>query len=290
MLELFKLLGNKRLFILLIGLILFVAVMGFTLGPRAGLSWPEKFIKDTVGFVQSVFYKPARAVAGFFEDISNLHSLQEENRELKIMMAHYSREMPKIIALQTQVESLQNDLKFTEAQKNSNKFDLAIVDVVSVNNDPANRTLVINRGSNDKIRKGLSVISDKGMVGIVSEVSNFTSTVKLLTSMDSRDITSPGMAATAVGKENTSFGIIEDFDQQTGTFLMTKINQNDPLAKGDQIVTSGAGGAFPKNLPIGTVVSRQAGNGLTATASIKPAASFENWKSLFVVITWEVPK
>lgn len=57
MLKLFKLLGNKRLFILLMGLILFIAVMGFTLGPRTSLSWPEKFVKDTVGFVQYVFYK-----------------------------------------------------------------------------------------------------------------------------------------------------------------------------------------------------------------------------------------
>lgn len=284
-------LGNKRLFILLIGLILFVAVMGFTLGPRTGLSWPEKFIKDTVGFVQSVFYKPARAVAGFFEDIGNLKSLQEENKELKIMMAHYTRDKPKINSLEKDNEKLKKDLDFTNYQKHYNQYDLAIVDVVSVNNDPANRTLVINRGSNDKVRKGLTVISDKGMVGIVSEVSNFTSTVKLLTSMDSRDINSAGIAVTAVGKEDTSFGIIEDFDQQTGTFTMTKIDhQKDTLAKDDKIVTSGAGGAFPKSMAIGTVVSRQAGNGLTDTATIKPAADFENWKSLFVVMTWEVPK
>ncbi|GIP22412.1 cell shape-determining protein MreC [Paenibacillus sp. J22TS3] len=288
--ELFKLLGNKRLFILLIGLILFVAVMGFTLGPRAGLTWPEKFIKDTVGFVQSVFYKPARAVAGFFEDIGNLRSLQEENKELKIMMAHYTREKPLLNSLQKQNDELKKNLNFTQYQLETNKTELAIVDVVSVNNDPANRTLVINRGSNDKVRKGLTVISDKGMVGVVSEVSNFTSTVKLLTSLDSRDINSAGIAVTAQGKEDTSFGIIEDYDQQSGTFIMTKIDhQKDKLAKGDTVVTSGAGGAFPKNMIIGTVVSRDPGTGLTDTARIKPAADFENWKSLFVVMTKEVP-
>ena len=81
MLQLFKPLGNKRLFIMLIGLVAFIAIMGFTLGPRASLSWPEKFVKDTVGFVQSVFYKPVAYIAGFFEDVRNMKAIYEENEE-----------------------------------------------------------------------------------------------------------------------------------------------------------------------------------------------------------------
>lgn len=95
MFELFKLLGNKRLFVLLVGLVTFIALMGFTLSPRTTLSWPEKFLKDSVGFVQYVFYKPASYVAGFFKDVANMRTVYDENEELRIAMGHYTRDRLK---------------------------------------------------------------------------------------------------------------------------------------------------------------------------------------------------
>ncbi|MBP2000401.1 rod shape-determining protein MreC [Paenibacillus shirakamiensis] len=287
--DLFKLLGNKRLFILLIGLILFISVMGFTLGSRVGLTWPEKFVKDTVGFIQYVFYKPARSVAGFFEDVSDLRSLELENEELKISLAHYAREKPKYNAMEKQNEQLKNDLKFTEDQKNLNNYDYRIAQVVSVNNDASNRTLVINLGSRNGIKENMSVTSTEGLVGIISRVSNFTSTVKLLTSMDSSDPKSKGISAKVEGKENETFGIVDNYDEKTGTLLMTRIPLDSPLKKDDIIVTGGDGGIYPKYQIIGKVLSRQKGDfGMTYTATIKPAANFVDWKELFVVFTPEV--
>ncbi|GGA36566.1 rod shape-determining protein MreC [Paenibacillus physcomitrellae] len=292
MLKLFKLLGNKRLFFLLMGLILFIAVMGFTLGPRAGLSWPEKFSKDTVGFVQYIVYKPVSYIAGFFEDISNLRSVQKENEELKIALAHYTRDKAKYNTIEQENERLRRDLKFTEQQELRNKnYEYRIAHVISVNNDPDNRTLVIDLGSRNGITKEMAVTSDKGLVGTVSQVSNFTATVKLMTTLDSKDPNSNAIAATVQGNENKSFGMIESYDQQKGMFLMTKIKSDDPLKKGDTIISSGLGGEFPRFMVIGTVESRQPGEfGLTDTAYIKPATEFSDWNELFVVVTPEVPQ
>ncbi|MBP1938320.1 rod shape-determining protein MreC [Paenibacillus sediminis] len=287
--ELFKLLGNKRLFILLMGLVLFIGLMGFTIGPRTTLSWPEKFTRDTIGFVQYVFYRPAGYIAGFFEDISTLRSLYEENEQLKTALAHYTRDKAKYNYIEQENERLKNDLHFTEEQRNKYNYEYRIAQVVSVNNDPNNRTLVIDLGARDGVKQNMSVTSAEGLVGIVSQVSNFTSTVKLLTSMDAKDPNSKAIAATALGKENDSFGMIESYDQASGTFIMTKIKETDPLQKGDTIVSSGIGGVFPRGMVIGTVVSRQVGDfGLTNTAQIKPAADFSDWKELFVVFTPEV--
>ena len=65
---------------------MFIALMGFTLGPRTTLTWPEKFLRDTVGFVQNIFYKPAGYVAGLFEDIVNMKDIHKENEQLKIAL------------------------------------------------------------------------------------------------------------------------------------------------------------------------------------------------------------
>lgn len=269
---------------MLIGLILFIAVMGFTLGPRTSLSWPEKFVKDTVGFVQYIFYKPASAIAGFFEDISNLRNLQQENEELKIALAHYTRDKALFNWIEQENARLKDELDFTKAQKEQYDYTWKIAHVISVNDDAVNRTIVLNIGGREGVREGMAVSSAEGLVGVVSHVSNFTSTVKLVTTMDARDPNSNGIAVTAQGKENEVFGVIETYDLANGTFQMSRIEDPDPLAVGDLIVSSGIGGVFPRGMIIGEVLDIQVGEyGLTYTATVKPAASFTDWKELFVV-------
>ncbi|MDO7906886.1 rod shape-determining protein MreC [Paenibacillus sp. JX-17] len=291
MLELFKLLGNKRLFILLIALVVFIALMGFTLGNRASLSWPEKFAKDTVGFVQNLFYRPASHIAGFFKDIGNLSEVYEENERLKIMEANYTRDQIKYSSLKEDNDRLQEDLNFTQMQKSKYNYDYRIAQVTSVNTDPNTKTLTIDIGSRDGVKTGMAVTSIQGLVGTISRVSNFTSTVRLLTTLDEKDSTSDAIAATVVGGENDSFGMIESYDRSSQMFRMTRIPVDDKIKKGDQIMSSGIGVDFPKYMLIGTVEKVTVSSmGLSKTALVKPAASFVDWKELFVVFTPEVPK
>lgn len=289
--QLFKLLGNKRLFIMLIGLVAFIAIMGFTLGPRASLSWPEKFVKDTVGFVQSVFYKPAAYIAGFFEDVRNMKAVYEENEELRRAVAQYSRESANYNTIKAKYERLRDNLRFTQNQKNRDKYDYRTAEVIAVNSDPNNRTLVVNLGERDGIRPNMSVTTVDGMVGIVSNVSNFTSTVKLLTTMDAQDPNPQPISVTAIGKEDKTFGIVETYDEKTNTLLMTRVAEDDPIAEGDKIISSGAGGVIPPGLIIGEVKSVQISQfGQSRTATITPAAKFEDWRYVIIVVTPEEPK
>lgn len=285
--KLFKLFSNKRLFILLITLVLFIVVMGISLGTRKSLSWPENFVRDTTGFVQNVFYKPAGYIAGFFEDIGNLKNLAEENERLKITVAQYTREKVQYNILAARVAEYEKLLRFTRSQSNKYNYEYHYAQVISLTTEPSNNTLVIDLGARDGVKPNMSVISEKGLVGIISQVSNFTSTVKLLTMMDSSDPNSqPPIAATAFGKINQTFGMVERYDQQTQRLIMTRIDEKDPMAVNDMIISSGIGGLYPQGLIIGTVESVGVGEfGLTKTAVIKPAAGFEDWKSLLVVFT-----
>ncbi|BCG60505.1 rod shape-determining protein MreC [Paenibacillus sp. URB8-2] len=292
MLKLFKLFGNKRLFILLITLVLFIVVMGFSLGTRKSLSWPENFVRDTTGFVQNLFYKPAGFVAGLFEDIGNLKDLAEENERLKIIAAQYTREKAQYNLIKAEYEHYQRLWNLTQAQRTKYNYEYHYAQVISLTTEPSNNSLVIDLGARDGVKPNMSVISEKGLVGIISQVSNFTSTVKLLTMMDSSDPNSqPPIAATAIGKIDQTFGMVERYDQQTGRLIMTRIDEKDPIAEGDTIISSGLGGLYPRGLTIGTVESVKDGEfGLTKTAVIKPAAEYEDWKQLLVVFTPEGPQ
>jgi rod shape-determining protein MreC len=288
-LKLFKLLSNKRLFILLITLVLFIVVMGFSLASRSSLSWPENFLRDTTGFVQKMFYKPAGYVAGLFEDIGNLKDLSKENEQLKILAAQYARDKAQYNFIQVENEQLKEQLKFTKAQEELYKYQYHIAQVVSQTTEPSNSTIVIDLGAKDGVRPNMSVISVDGLVGVISQVSNFTSTVKLMTMMDTNDPNSqPPIAATAINKEGKTFGMIESYDPKTNKLLMNKIPPGDPIAPKDVIVSSGIGGLYPRGLTIGTVESVEVGEfGLTSTAVIKPSAEFQDWKQLIVVFTEE---
>jgi rod shape-determining protein MreC len=80
---------NKRLILLLVGVIILVALIGFSLKDERNLSWPEQFIKDTTGLVQSVFHRPAQYVAGFFENIQELKNTYKENEILRSQLNQY---------------------------------------------------------------------------------------------------------------------------------------------------------------------------------------------------------
>lgn len=246
-------------------------------------------MKDTVGFVQNLFYRPTSYIAGVVEDISNLRALQEENEQLKTALAHYTRDKARFNWIEQENKRLKEDLDFTNAQKEQYDYIWKIAQVISVNDDPINRSIVVNIGEREGVKEGMAVTSAEGLVGVISHVSNFTSTVRLATTMDAKDPNSNGIAVTAQGKENDVFGMIESYDQTTGYFFMSRITSPTPLAKDDLIVSSGIGGVFPRGMVIGKVKEIEVGQyGLTYTATVEPAASFTDWKELFVVFAPEV--
>jgi len=280
---LFKFMGNKRLLFLMLALILFFILMGLTLGGRAGLTWPEKFVKDTVSWTQALFYKPAAAVAGFFEDIGKLRVIYEENRTLKMTLTQYARDTQRLNDLEAQNKRLKEQLDFTEHQKQANDYKYRIAEVVAANTvDPYTNTLTINLGERDGIKKDMAVVTIDGLIGRVQEVAPFTSTVQLLIDITDSDNSSKAIVATAQGKENDSFGVIESYEK--GLLAMTRVDPNDPIAVGDTVITSNYGLVFPGGIPIGKVVSRDVGDfGITHKVMVEPFASFNKIREVFVV-------
>jgi rod shape-determining protein MreC len=130
----------------------------------------------------------------------------------------------------------------------------------------------------------MAVTTVDGLIGRVVRVAPFHSTVQLITNLNDKANNTKSIAATVLGNEEASFGIIQSYDRAEGVLLMTKISQDDPLKVGDIIVSSGLGQVFPKGLVIGEVVEREVGEfGITHVAKIKPAADFSRLYEVFVV-------
>lgn len=274
---------------LMIGLILFIAIIGFSLSDRKELTWPEKFIKDASGYVQQWFYKPAGYIAGFFEDIRNLDELYEENEQLRLTAAAYARDKMAYNFIEDENERLKEELKFTEQQKQLYDYNYIIAQVISVSNDANNRTMNINVGSKNGIKPNMAVTTVDGLVGLVSSVTPFTATITPITELNETSPTFNSIAATIEGRENESFGILSSYDKETKRLVMTKIAENDKMEIGDTAITSGLGNVYPRGIRIGTIETKQVGDfGLTYTATIKLATSFDHLTEVFVVQVPEV--
>lgn len=274
---------NKRLIILLVSFIILVALIGFSLSDRQKLTWPEQFLKDTTGWVQTLVSRPAHYVAGFVDNVRDLQNTYEENKELKSKL----EEMAK---LEYQVQSLQKDKdelqKMVDEYPSLSDNELMKATIVSRNSDQWNELISINRGENDGVEKNMPVITSEGLIGKVKSVSSSTSTVQLLSSEDPTNRISAYIQVTNDEKMDEVFGMITDYDNKTKYLIMDlkDVPEELEVKKGQLVVTSGLGGVFPKDLAIGKVVKVEPDEyGLAKKAYIEPAADFYDIEHMLIV-------
>jgi rod shape-determining protein MreC len=105
------------------------------------------------------------------------------------------------------------------------------------------RSLTVNRGRGDDIRRLTAVISPDGLVGRVVEVRLGTSVVQVLTD--------PASTVGAHVLRTRMPGIVEG--EPRGTVRFKYMARDGALAVGDLVVTAGQGGLFPRGVPIGRV-------------------------------------
>jgi len=267
---------NKRLIILLVSIIILVALIGFSLKEREELTWPEEFIKDTTGWVQTLVSRPAHSIAGFFENVKDLQNTYEENKELKSRLNELAQLKADVQSLKEENDELKDIL---DKEESLSDYEPIQATVIGRNPDRWNDLLIINKGSTSGIERNMSVITSTGLIGKVKNSRQFSSTVQLLSSNDATN----RVSAEVVGEE-IYYGQIEGFDPERKSLLLKRIPYEAKIEKGQIVQTSGMGGVFPSQLIIGTVEEVVPDEyGLTQTAYVKPGANFYDIEHVMVV-------
>lgn len=268
--------GNKRLFVLLLSIIMLISLMGITLGERPDPSLPEKFVRDTTGFAQSLLYKPAREISQFFDHVQQMYRVYEENQILKA-------NLDRLAQLSAEVKRLENDNRrlreMLDAKSRLNQYKLRMAEVVARSPDRWNNVLTIDLGSKDGIKAGMAVITPQGMIGRVQSVAHFSSQVELLS-----DIERGNYVSVIVQDNEEIYGILEGYDPKFNRLIMRKIPLGAEIKEKQTVVTSGWGGTIPPGIIIGEVTTVMPGEyGLTQIAYIRPSADFYRLHEVFVV-------
>jgi rod shape-determining protein MreC len=269
---------RKRLMIVLVGFIVLVALIGFSIRDRDSLSTPEKFLQDTVGWMQTVFHKPVSLVDETIENINDMFSVYEQNKVLKARLSEYKGVIQENQRLTSEINELRDTLEKTEGLSD---YSPTQATVIARSSDRWFEQMTINKGEEHGIEKDMAVMTSEGLIGKVKSVGAFHSTVQLLSGFDR----SNKISAWVVREDkDEAFGLIEGYDDETGQLLLEGIKLDEELKEGDTVISSGLGGVFPSNLRIGTVedvVNDQFG--LTKTAYIEPFADLFDIKHVMVV-------
>ncbi|MCR2820540.1 rod shape-determining protein MreC [Lederbergia panacisoli] len=268
---------NKRLIILLISIIILVSLIGFSLKDKENITRPEQFVKDVVGFGQSLISIPAQGVANFFGNIHDLQNTYTENKKLKARLEGLATLEKEISDLKRDNEELRNVLNKTE---NLRDYDAIQATVISRAPDRWFEKITINKGSKSGVKTNMAVTTAKGLVGKVVSTSPMTATVELLSSDNKKN----RVAAEIQGDEDV-FGLIDGYDKEKKMLIMKDIVIDQEIKKGQNVVTSGLGGVFPKTLDIGKVKEVEVDRfGLTQIAYIEPSADFYGFEHVLVIV------
>tara|TARA_Y100000589_G_C27167359_1_gene635276 strand:+ start:433 stop:1179 length:747 start_codon:yes stop_codon:yes gene_type:complete len=134
--------------------------------------------------------------------------------------------------------------KLLSLQKSSDEQKISST-VIARNIDSWWKQLIINKGSRNGVKKGDAVVGPGGLLGIVDNVSYLTSSVKLLTSIDSK-------VGVWIQKSNIS-GLLIGVGSESPNLIF--YSRNVDIKPGDYVSSSPASTVLPPNIPIGIIES-----------------------------------
>lgn len=281
-----RFLTNKKLIILLISVIIFISLLTLSLNTSSN-NVVQGVANDFTAFVSRIISKPTNAVLKAFDSIEEVQYTFEENQILKREINTVYEKDAEIATLKEENEQLKNEL---DVDSTLSEYSTQTANVISRNPDQWVDNLVIDVGSNSGVKVDMPVMSQNGLIGIISEVNHSSSKVTLLTNIDASSNRVSAQIITENSEnddENDSgavYGIISEYRLESEELLMTQVTTDENISEGDIVSTSGLGGLFPSGLLIGTVKEIALDNqGLGHIIYIDPATDFNTIRVVTVV-------
>lgn len=221
--------------------------------------------------VQSTVMERLNFVVNLFSISQTEVELAAENEELKKQVAELQNYIIQLQQNLNEADILYALLGFARSSPDEQYIPAK---VIGKDPSPFLKYILIDQGSDQGIRSGMPVVTNKGLVGRIEAVTASASRVKLIT-------------------DSTSMinAVIVDADAEcmvqgsiTGDVTIEMVSQDVKLEPGQIVQTSGLGGDFPADFIIGQVLNvNQINNEIFQSASILPAEDFNSLQAVLVV-------
>ncbi len=254
--------------VVLLGLIIYTATAG------------GSFLASLLGFVSSPMQSIATDVTGNVTEFLDLDgyskdelkelvgALQEEKAQLEDQLVDYE-------TLKQENDQLKTQLGLEEEEPEN---QLRAASVIGRDPNDVFYGFSIDQGTLSGVTQGAPVITDKGLVGVVTQAYATTSKVACLLSEDVK------VAAWSPKRQESGVITSDIATAGTGLLRLSYLSGSTQVQEGDIITTSGEGGSYPQGLKIGTVQSvEKSENDISQYAVIRPFEDLTTVKEVFVI-------
>jgi len=231
--------GTKQRFSL-IGLIFFsIFLIVLEKFNFTSISYLQKGINEVVYRSSFIVSVPEKYFTYSLKEIKNHINVYKNYKLIKKKLDNQESEkynIDFIISENQRLKKTLEDINYSSEEI----FAKVLIDKKS----PFLRSIIVNKGTNNEIKKGMAVLNNNYLVGKVIEVNFGTSRVLLLSDLNSKIpvVVEPGSILSILSGTGTTSGEI----QYSKTDLSFEEN--------NIVYTSGTGGLFNAGIPIGKIV------------------------------------
>lgn len=209
-------------------------------------------------------------IGGVWKGYIGLYDAQRQNRRLQAEVDRLHLQVDQLNGQAAEAARLASLLGYRQAHK---QMRLLPARVISASPALATRLIYIDRGAHDGVRANMAVITPEGVVGKILEVYPESSQVLLVTDRQS--------GVGALLSPTRTEGVVRG----TGgpRLQMDFVQKDEKVSPGELVLTSGLDQVFPKDLPVGTVLSTRPGSPFQQI-ELRPAARLDRLEDVLVVL------
>jgi rod shape-determining protein MreC len=228
-----------------------------------------------LGALQGWLSQRVTAIQTLLTSPTDLAMLRAENLRLEAEVARLERELIAVREQAAEAEVLAGLLGYARTRPESR---YVAARVIGQDVSPFIRSVWIDRGSDGGLQQGMPVVTERGLVGRVAEVYSTIARIQL--------ITDPQSSVNVRLQTSRADGALQA--QLNGELWVEAIDQSASVTPGELVLTSGLGGAFPSDIPVGQILTvRKRDYELFQQAVLQPSADLENLLVVLVITNFQ---
>ena len=266
----------KSKHILVIMILICISLMALA----ATVNLPVGPVKNVIGYAiipfQNGINSIGKALDGATAGLQSKQQLVEENQQLQEKVDQLTEQNSQLTQDLDELDRLQ---ELYALDQQYSEYDKVAAQVIAMDDENWFSTFTINRGTDDGIQVDCNVITEGGLVGIVTEVGKDWATVRSIID-DSSNVSAMTMSTS---DRCIVAGDLRLIDEGKLQFIHLK-DEDDKIQEGEKIVTSDVSDKFLKGILIGYVSEiKEDPNNLTKTGTLTPAVDFEHLSEVLVI-------
>lgn len=225
-----------------------------------------------------VFAQVQRTVSSGVEGVRHLwggyiglRHVKQENDDLKRRLADAEIAVQQQRALADRARGLEQLLDM----RDHSALQLTAAEIIGASSTPDFRTLTIDKGTRDGLRRDMAILAPNGVVGRVVVPTGRAAKVQLLIDRNA--------AAGALIERSRAQGVVVGTGEEQ--LRMDFVSEASDIVNGDVVVTSGIDGIYPKGYVIGRVEMVEKNGPSYRLILVKPAVNFSVLEQVLVVTT-----